>query len=352
YVALEPLVEPASLDFVNAEGFVRKTAFGRRDTAIKDMAYGHLASFTMLAPNATGTGYAGQVTFSKRNWGYTLARDFTRVRLSLRTTAFVIAQIYVEDTVFSTRAFPEFYEGALALDIPEDGAFTLSLQSDESPRIFGISFESPTGVHVDNVAMRGASGMVFSKLDADQFKSHLERESYALIILQYGGNAVPYLKDEAHAKRFARSAARQINHIKSLYPNAAIIYVGPSDMARKNGLKMESYPLIQAFKQALRTEVLARGAVYWDLYDVMGGEGSMVRWVDQEPAFAVKDYIHFTPKGAQWVGNKLAEMVELAHENYRAEKQRLAAEAKRREDSVRAYNAAPVDTAAQDSIAP
>ncbi len=101
YVALEPLVEPASLDFVNAEGFVRKTAFGRRDTAIKDMAYGHLASFTMLAPNATGTGYAGQVTFSKRNWGYTLARDFTRVRLSLRTTAFVIAQIYVADTVFS-----------------------------------------------------------------------------------------------------------------------------------------------------------------------------------------------------------------------------------------------------------
>jgi lysophospholipase L1-like esterase len=173
-----------------------------------------------------------------------------------------------------------------------------------------------------------------------------------LIILQYGGNAVPYLKDEAHAKRFARSAARQINHIKSLYPNAAIIYVGPSDMARKNGLKMESYPLIQPFKQALRTEVLARGAVYWDLYDVMGGEGSMVRWVDQEPAFAVKDYIHFTPKGAQWVGNKLAEMVELAQENYRAEKQRLAEEARRREDSVLAYNTTPVDTAAEDSIAP
>ena len=78
----------------------------------------------------------------------------------------------------------------------------------------------------------------------------------------------------------------------------------------------------------------------------------MVRWVDQEPAFAVKDYIHFTPKGAQWVGNRLAEMVELAQENYRAEKQRLAEEAERREDSVRAYNAAPVDTAAEDSIAP
>ncbi len=70
-----------------------------------------------------------------------------------------------------------------------------------------------------------------------------------LIILQYGGNAVPYLKDEAHAKRFARSAARQINHIKSLYPNAAIIYVGPSDMARKNGLKMEA---IRSFRPLSR----------------------------------------------------------------------------------------------------
>ncbi len=352
YVALEPLVKPASLDFLESQGFIRKTAFGRRDTLIKDMAYGHLASFTMLASNSTGTGYAGQVTFRKRNWGYALARDFTKVRISLNTSAFVIAQIYVEDTVFYTRAFPEFYEGALSLDIPDEGEFTLVLQSDESPRIYGISFESPTGVHVDNVAMRGASGMVFNKLDADQFKSHLERESYSLIILQYGGNAIPYLRDEAHAKRFARSAARQINHIKSLYPNAAIIYVGPSDMARKNGLKMESYPLIQPFKQALRTEVLTRGAVYWDLYDVMGGEGSMVRWVDREPAFAAKDYIHFTPKGAQWVGNRLGEMVELAQENYRGDKQRLADEAKRREDSIRTYNPASLDTAAKDSIAP
>jgi len=352
FVALEPLVKPASLNFVDAEGFIRKTAFGRRDTAIKDMAYGHLASFTMLAPNATGTGYTGQVTFSKRNWGYTLARDFTRVRLSLRTTAFVIAQIYVADTIFSTRAFPEFYEGALALDIPEEGEFTLALQSDESPRIFGISFESPTGVHVDNVAMRGASGMVFSKLDVDQFKSHLERESYSLIILQYGGNAVPYLKDEAHAKRFARSAARQINHIKSLYPKAAIIYVGPSDMARKNGLNMESYPLIKPFKQALRSEVLSRGAVYWDLYEVMGGEGSMVRWVEREPAFAVNDYIHFTPKGAQWVGNRLGEMVEYAHDNYRAEKERLAEKAQRSRDSIRAYNAVSLEIEEQDSTAP
>ena len=203
--------------------------------------------------------------------------------------------------------------------------------------------------------MRGASGMVFSKLDSDQFQKQLNEEDYKLIILQYGGNAVPYLKDEAHARRFARSAARQIDHIKRLHPDAAILYIGPSDMARKNGLKMESYPLIQPFKTALRAEVLSRGAVYWDLYDVMGGTGSMVRWVDQEPAFAVKDYIHFTPKGAQWVGNALSAQLTAAQEAYAAERERQAKESARKQDSINAWVASlvvEVDSATSDTLKP
>ena len=355
YVALEPLVEPASLDFVESQGMLRKTAFGRRDTAIKDMAYGHLASFTMLEENDGSSGYSGYVTFAKRNWGYSMARDFTKVKMSLGTTAMTIAQIWVADTIYSTQTFPENSEGTMVLEVPEDGEFTLALQSDASPRIYGISFESGTGVHVDNVAMRGASGMVFSKLDPDQFQKQLNEEDYKLIILQYGGNAVPYLKDEAHARRFARSAARQIDHIKRLYPGVAMIYIGPSDMARKNGLKMESYPLIQPFKTALRAEVLSRGAVYWDLYDVMGGTGSMVRWVDSEPALAVKDYIHFTPKGAQWVGNALAAQLTAASDAYTAELERQSMEAKRKKDSINAWVASlvvEVDSNAVDTINP
>lgn len=355
YVAMEPLVEPASLDFIESQGLLRKTAFGRRDTAIKDMAYGHLASFTMLEANEGSSGYSGYVTFSKRNWGYSLARDFSKVKMSVGTTAMTIVQIWVADTIYSTQSLPENTEGTVDIEVPDAESFTLAMQSDVSPRIYGLSFESATGVHVDNVAMRGASGMVFSKLDPDQFQRQLQREDYQLIILQYGGNAVPYLKDEGHARRFARSAARQIDHIKRLYPGAAIIYIGPSDMARKNGLKMESYPLIKPFKAALRAEVLSRGAAYWDLYDVMGGEGSMVRWVDQEPAFAVKDYIHFTPKGAQWVGNALAAQLNAAQQTYILEIERQTLETKRKKDSIDTWAASlvvDVDSNAIDTIQP
>jgi lysophospholipase L1-like esterase len=336
YVALEPLVAPSSLAFKNSEGFIRKTVFGRRDTAFKDMKYGHLGSFTLLAQKDSAM-YQGSISFAKRNWGFSRARNFTTAKLHIDGLAPTKADIIVADTVFSTRIFPEG-EWTLALDIPLVDEFNLRLSSSASSRIFGISFESPYGFHADNVAMRGASGMIFSKMNDEQFSACLEREGYDLIIMQFGGNAVPYLKDEAHAGRFARALGRQLGHIQRLYPKAAILFIGPSDMARKEGLEMKSYPLIASLKEQLRTEVMRRGAGYWDLYDVMGGEGSMVQWVEDEPALAVKDYIHFTPKGASKVGSALVEALKKLEKDYAEVQAEIAAEHQRLADSTATFN--------------
>jgi hypothetical protein len=125
--------------------------------------------------------------------------------------------------------------------------------------------------------------------------------------------------------------ARQADYLKRLYPDAAFLFIGPSDMARKNGLVFESYPLLEDLTHQLRNELLSRGIAFWDLYDVMGGSGSMVKWVDAEPALAVRDYIHFTPKGARKVGGSLVRALKGLEDQYkaliaieRAEMQRLA----------------------------
>ena len=314
YVSLSPLVAPSSLAFSKEQGLLRKTVFGRRDTSVKDMRYGHLASFTALIENEQGE-FEGNVVLKKRNWGFTRARNYSTLKLHMDASAPAKVSFHIEDTLYSTRIFPKG-EWTLGLDVPLVNEFSMHIQSSESARVFGWSFESPTGIHVDNVAMRGASGMMFTKLDEVQLQKSLQREGYTLIIMQFGGNAVPYLKDEAHAKRFARSMGRQLDQMQKLYPSAALLFIGPSDMARKQGIVMESYPLIPVLRTALRKEVLSRGAGYWDLYDVMGGEGSMVDWVTQDPAFAVKDYIHFTPKGASWVGRRLAQELSILQLRY------------------------------------
>ena len=329
YVALQPLVAPSSLAFENEEGLVRKTVFGRRDTAFSGMKYGHLGSFTLVEPNDSGQ-FVGTIAFKKRKWGYSRARNFKTAKMHVAGESPSIVQILVADSIYSTRIFPSG-EWTLAVDVPNEDKFSMRISSEQQVRVYGISFESPFGFHADNVAMRGASGMIFTKMNGGQFKASLEREAYDLIILQFGGNAVPYLKDGAHVGRFARALARQADYLKRLHPNAAFLFIGPSDMARKNGLAFESYPLLEELTHRLRNELLSRGIAFWDLYDVMGGSGSMVKWVDAKPALAVRDYIHFTPKGASKVGASLVRALKVLEDQYnaliaieRVEMQRLA----------------------------
>lgn len=348
YVSANPLVAPSSLNIVETEGLERKTIFGRRDTAIKDGRYGHLASFTALAK--TDSNYYGKMVLKERRWGYSRARNYKTVFIKAASNTGIHIYVMAGDSLYSTNRVAGLAEDKrFEISVPKL-PYELVMQSDSATRILGLSFESPTGFHMDNVAMRGASGMVFTKLDDAQLGNNLNQEGYSLIIMQFGGNAVPYLKTEEQAKRFARSVGRQLAHMQRLAPNASFIYIGPSDMAYKEGIDMVSYEIIEPLRDALRTEVMSKGAVYWDLYDVMGGNGSMVRWADEEsPALAVRDYIHFTPAGAKHVGTLLGNQLDSAHQDWIDWQEELrlealrAAEEKRRQDSI---NALPKDTTA------
>lgn len=49
----------------------------------------------------------------------------------------------------------------------------------------------------------------------------------------------------------------------------------------------------------------------------MGGEGSMVQWVDEEPAKASKDYTHFNFRGAKEVAKMLFNQINDGYEKYK-----------------------------------
>ena len=55
--------------------------------------------------------------------------------------------------------------------------------------------------------------------------------------------------------------------------------------------------------KALREVALENGAAYWDMHRVMGGNGSMIKWVNKEPALGFTDHIHFTRRGAAYMGD-------------------------------------------------
>lgn len=187
--------------------------------------------------------------------------------------------------------------------------------------LYGILLDSKTGVRVDNVAMRGCSGTIFTTMDPAQLRSFYETENVRLILLQYGGNSVPYLKTDKGISTYLASIRKQIRFLQGLAPDARIVFVGPSDMSTTVNGKRQTYPRLSGIVDSLKVSANACGAAYWDIYGVMGGENSMVQWVKSSPALAGPDYVHFTLAGSKKVGDMFCDAFFLYYDYYRWRKE-------------------------------
>ena len=186
--------------------------------------------------------------------------------------------------------------------------------------LYGILLDSKTGVRMDNVAMRGSSGAIFTTMDREQLRSFYKEENVRLILLQYGGNSVPYLKTDKAISGYLESVRKQIRYLRELAPQAKIVFVGPSDMSTTVSGKRQTYPRLPGFVDSLRVSATESGAAYWDIYGAMGGENSMVRWVTARPPLAGSDYVHFTLAGSRRVGDMFCDALFLYYDYYRFRK--------------------------------
>ena len=100
-------------------------------------------------------------------------------------------------------------------------------------------------------------------------------------------------------------------------PDAAILFIGPSDMSTSVNGRMQTYPHLPMMVDSLKAAALNSGAAYWDLYQAMGGKDSMVKWVKARPQLAGTDYVHFTPRGAEAMGKMFFESLMLYYDYYR-----------------------------------
>ncbi|HRH39386.1 MAG TPA: hypothetical protein PK760_13630, partial [Flavobacteriales bacterium] len=179
---------------------------------------------------------------------------------------------------------------------------TITMTGSDSPDVFGVSLEGINGVAMDNIAARGAAGYEFRRSDQALLKRMYDELDVELLILQYGGNVLPNLKSADEASQYGRFFGAQIARFKQLIPGVSIIVIGPSDMSIKEGDAYVTRPFLEDVRDAMKTNALAQGAVFWDMYEAMGGKNSMVSWVQAEPALAAEDYTHFSPQGARKVG--------------------------------------------------
>ena len=173
--------------------------------------------------------------------------------------------------------------------------------------IYAILLDGKPGVALDNVALRGCSGTIFTRINDENLSKSFSLIDTRLIIMQFGGNRMPGITSPKNISSYMKELEKQIALMRHVAPQATLMFIGPSDMGRSYGGKMGTWKGLPELNDSLRAMALRNDVAYWDMFNVMGGEGSMVQWVKHNPPLAGSDYIHFTFRGAQAIGTELAQ---------------------------------------------
>lgn len=173
----------------------------------------------------------------------------------------------------------------------------IELEGKLSADFYGVTLDGGSGVQIDNVAMRGSSGTIFAGSSAANYSRMARDLKPKIVIMQYGGNTVPYLKDSTEVENYTGYIASQMNWIKRRTKNVSFIFIGPTDMCLPVNGKMETYPLLPYLNSKLIETCSQNDVAYWSMFDAMGGKGSMKFWVEE--GLTGSDYTHFTHKGTK-----------------------------------------------------
>lgn len=179
------------------------------------------------------------------------------------------------------------------LPFPMEYCFLHALAGDESQNkitIEGILLESVDSAGIV-FSMTGVNGAKFKHYNlSDDFMTQAGRLQPDLVIISLGTNET--LDASFMGENARREIDRFISSLKSACNDPAVLITIPPDNQVKRRYTNKKCPEIR--------ELLFRAAdsnqcAVWDLYEVMGGGGSMAKW--KKAGLGRPDGIHFTREG-------------------------------------------------------
>ncbi len=162
---------------------------------------------------------------------------------------------------------------------------------------YGMSLESNNGVILDNFSIRGTNGITLLQIPGSTMRGFNRLLQPSLIVLQYGLNLAE--PNRTNYEGYRIQLEKVIRHLQKNCPQSSILVIGVADKGGKVDGELTTETCIPYILDAQRRAAMHCGVAFFSLYDAMGGEGSMVRWVKEEqPALANLDFTHVNGLGA------------------------------------------------------
>ncbi len=220
--------------------------------------------------------------------------------------------ITVNNSTFTVNAPNLLNRVTLATD--PNRSIRLSVANENLP-VYGISFESPSGIFVDNFSFRGITGIEFARIDSVFMKAIAANNPYDLIIFQYGVNLL-FRPNDRNFNWYARAMLPVVKKIRNCFDKTDFLLVSTADRAFRYGGEYKSAVGIDSLIKIQATVAYETGSSFYNQFASMGGTNSIVAWAKMNPSLANRDYVHPNHRGAEVLGTYLYEAIMNEYQKY------------------------------------
>jgi len=205
----------------------------------------------------------------------------------------------VEKATYDTRSPDGEKVDKLDVVKVEDGAHTFELRNSGGgkTKVYGVSIERDQGLVYDGMGTVGARDTRWLNADKDHTERMLKMRSPDLAILMYGGNA---LVDDNTMEWYEGKLTEVVRIWREALPNKACLLMSPIDHGERCRKGTCTVPRQLDLMKVQRKVALAEGCAWFSIYDAMGGEGTIGKWLDT--GLANSDLSHPTGKGSVELG--------------------------------------------------
>ena len=180
---------------------------------------------------------------------------------------------------------------------------------------YGVALENHRGIVVDNFSIRGCSGTPLNSIPESHLQAINTLRPYDLVIIHFGLNVAN--KKQKNYSGYASHMKEVIDRFKRSMPHTALLVVSISDREDKVGGKLETAPGVMQLLAAQQQMAIDVGVAFWNLFEAMGGAGSIKEMADRKPAEARKDYTHINRRGGDRIADILCRSLLHGFESYK-----------------------------------
>lgn len=166
------------------------------------------------------------------------------------------------------------------------------------------------GVELSSLGVVGATIRDLAARDQQVVARELAAWRPALIVLAFGTNEG--FDDNLDPRAWEALLRGQIVRLRRLAPEASLMILGAPDALRNgvtNGCSADGRrsppPSLAVVRDVQRRVAADMGVAFWDWHGRMGGDCSADRLAIRGEPFMLRDRVHFSSAGADWIGGTL-----------------------------------------------